>query len=136
MSKRDYYEVLGVDRGVSEGDLKKAYRKLALKHHPDKGGDAERFKAVTEAFEVLSSHSEQREREAKEEREAADWVEDKAAEDEGDEGGRSILQGRFGKLTPLAPTCKGVRPHRLEHSGGCSLETPIYPSLLIRKDNN
>ena len=58
MSKRDYYEVLGVDRGVSEGDLKKAYRKLAMECHPDRNPDdpvaEERFKEVSEAYAVLS----------------------------------------------------------------------------------
>lgn len=58
MSKRDYYEVLGVDRGVDEGGLKKAYRKLALQFHPDRNPDddtaEERFKEVSEAYAVLS----------------------------------------------------------------------------------
>ncbi len=58
MAKRDYYEVLGVDRNAAEGDLKKAYRRLAMKHHPDRNpGDSaaeESFKEVKEAFEVLS----------------------------------------------------------------------------------
>jgi molecular chaperone DnaJ len=57
MSKRDYYEVLGVDRGASEDDVKSAYRKLAMKYHPDRNPDdnsaEDNFKEVTEAYEVL-----------------------------------------------------------------------------------
>ena len=56
--KRDYYEVLGAGRGASEADLKKAYRKMAIKYHPDQNpGNAEaeaKFKEVNEAYEVLS----------------------------------------------------------------------------------
>ena len=57
MSKRDYYEVVGVDRGASATDLKKAYRKLAMRFHPDRNPDdpdAERsFKELNEAYDVL-----------------------------------------------------------------------------------
>lgn len=49
-----YYKTLGVDKDASASQIKKAYRKMAMTHHPDKGGDEERFKEITTAFEVLS----------------------------------------------------------------------------------
>ncbi len=59
MSKRDYYEILGLSKGAGEEDIKKAYRKLAIKYHPDKNPDdksaEEKFKEAAEAYEVLSS---------------------------------------------------------------------------------
>ena len=58
MAKRDYYAVLGVNRDASEDDIKKSYRKLAMKHHPDRNPDEkgaeEKFKEAKEAYEVLS----------------------------------------------------------------------------------
>lgn len=55
MSKRDYYEVLGVGKSASADELKKAFRSAAIQHHPDKGGDEAKFKEVNEAYEVLSN---------------------------------------------------------------------------------
>ena len=58
MSKRDFYEILGVSKDVDKKELKKAYRKVAMKHHPDRNeGDKaseEKFKEASEAYEVLS----------------------------------------------------------------------------------
>lgn len=59
MEKRDYYEVLGVSRGSSSQDIKKAYRKLAMQYHPDRNPDSpeaeDKFKECSEAYEVLAS---------------------------------------------------------------------------------
>lgn len=54
MAKRDYYEILGLTKDASDADIKKAYRKKAIEHHPDKGGDENIFKEVAEAYETLS----------------------------------------------------------------------------------
>ncbi len=58
MAKRDYYEVLGLERGASDDEIKKSYRRLAMKYHPDRSPDdvqaEEKFKEGTEAYEVLS----------------------------------------------------------------------------------
>ena len=58
MAKRDYYEILDVARNASDDEIKKAYRKLAMKYHPDRNQDnpsaEEKFKEVKEAYEMLS----------------------------------------------------------------------------------
>ena len=51
---KDYYKVLGVDRQADDRTLKKAYRREAMKHHPDKGGSEEKFAEIGQAYEVLT----------------------------------------------------------------------------------
>ncbi|MBU2577220.1 molecular chaperone DnaJ [Patescibacteria group bacterium] len=51
---KDYYQILGISRDASSEEIKKAYRKLAHKYHPDKGGDEKKFKEINEAYQVLS----------------------------------------------------------------------------------
>ncbi len=66
MVKRDYYEVLGVERNATEEDLKKSYRKLARQFHPDTCGDQEKkvaeekFKEISEAYAILSDQEKRR----------------------------------------------------------------------------
>jgi len=57
---KDYYQILGVDKNASEEDIKRAFRKLAHQHHPDKGGDPEKFKEINEAYQVLGDPQKRR----------------------------------------------------------------------------
>jgi molecular chaperone DnaJ len=58
MAKRDYYEILGIGKNATEDDIKKAYRKMAMKYHPDRNPDSKdaesKFKEAKEAYEMLS----------------------------------------------------------------------------------
>lgn len=58
---KNYYETLGVEKKATQDDIKKAFRKLAQKYHPDKGGDEAKFKEITEAYSVLSDERRRRE---------------------------------------------------------------------------
>ena len=51
----DYYKTLGVNRNASQSDIKRAFKKQAMKHHPDKGGDPKQFQQLNEAYEVLGN---------------------------------------------------------------------------------
>ena len=54
MPQKNFYDVLGVSRDASDKEIKTAFRKLAQKYHPDAGGDEQKFKEISEAYETLS----------------------------------------------------------------------------------
>src|SRR4051812_33835460 len=56
-TKRDYYEILGVSKEASADEIKKAFRRAAIEHHPDRGGDEAKFKEINEAYEILKEPS-------------------------------------------------------------------------------
>lgn len=57
---KSYYDILGVNRNATQEEIKKAYRKLSLKNHPDKGGDVDKFKEISTAYDILSNESTRR----------------------------------------------------------------------------
>src|SRR5262245_32089025 len=59
-SKKDYYAVLGVDKDASKVDIDRSYKRMASKHHPDRGGSEERMKQLNEAYSVLKDSSARR----------------------------------------------------------------------------
>ncbi len=61
MAQKNFYEILGVSRKATQDEIKKAFRKLAVKHHPDAGGDEEKFKEISEAYETLSDEAKREE---------------------------------------------------------------------------
>ena len=93
MSKRDYYEVLGVERGADKKDIKKKYRSLANKYHPDKNPNnseaLEKFKEIAEAYEILSSD---------EKREAYDRFGHEGLNGQGGHGGAGGFSDIFGDV--------------------------------------
>jgi molecular chaperone DnaJ len=80
---KDYYSTLGVEKSATQDDIKKAFRKLAQKHHPDKGGDEAKFKEITEAYSTLSDEKRRREY-------------DTRGQFSGNNSGQSNYQGGFG----------------------------------------
>ena len=130
MSTRDYYDVLGVDRNAKEDELKKAYRKLAMKYHPDRNPDdssaSEKFKEATEAYEILSNSSK---------RSAYDQFGHQGVDSSGFASGRSatdafndIFGDIFGDVFGGDPFSRSRRSNRgsdLEYSLTISLENVV-----------
>merc|ERR1711975_44600 len=81
------YKVLGVDKNATDSEIKKAYRKLAMKHHPDKGGDPDKFKEMTAAHTVLSDPDK---------RKLYDMGGEDAVENGGGGGGDDLMDMMFG----------------------------------------
>jgi len=140
-TRRDYYEVLGVQRGTSAEEIKKAYRKMALKYHPDRNaGDAEaeqKFKEVNEAYQVLSD-DEKRGLYDRYGHEALDGQGFRPAEDifssfqdmfadffGGNGGGRGSRGGRSGRGQPGRDLRTGVRLTLREAVQGAKRELEV-----------
>ena len=60
MSTESYYDILGVSETATQDEIKKAYRKKAVEHHPDKGGDEQVFKKISEAYDTVGDESKRR----------------------------------------------------------------------------
>ena len=112
MSKEDYYSLLGIDRNASNDEIKKAYRNLAMKYHPDRNqGDAEaerRFKEVNEAYEVLKDD---------EKRAAFDRF-GHAAFEQGGQGAGGFSSGGFGGFADIFDEMFGDFGSQAGSSGG------------------
>ncbi|KDN46107.1 TPR-like protein [Tilletiaria anomala UBC 951] len=89
--KKDYYKILGVEKSATDAEIKKAYRKESLKHHPDKGGDSEKFKLCSEAYSILSDDTKRRRYDA-----GADDPENEAMDPFGGMGGMGGFGGHGG----------------------------------------
>jgi DnaJ domain len=117
-SKKDYYAVLGVDKDASRGDIDRSYRRMASKHHPDRGGSEERMKQLNEAYGVLKDASARR---------AYDAV--RAPSGVGREVSRQGAKAQRPVSTPTARDV-GVFGHVL--SAGLCLAAGLFLLLLVR----
>jgi len=108
------YKLLEVDKNAGESDIKKAYRKLAVKHHPDKGGDLEKFKEITRAYEVLTDS---------EKRSKYDKYGEEGLDDTGSVGGPTdIFDAFFNNRHPDQRRGKRPKTKDVVHTLQCTLE--------------
>ncbi|CAK0894474.1 unnamed protein product [Prorocentrum cordatum] len=99
-----FYKILEVDKNANDAEIKKAYRKLAVKHHPDKGGDQEKFKEITRAYEVLSDS----EKRAKYDRFGEEGLEDGGGGGDPSDIFEAFFGGGGGSYTNMCKVCKCV----------------------------
>ncbi|MDO8466639.1 MAG: DnaJ C-terminal domain-containing protein [bacterium] len=121
---KDYYKILGVERGATEDDIKKAYRKLAHQYHPDKsGGSADKFKEINEAYQILSN------KEKKEQFDRFGRVHD------GQTGGSP-----FGNGSPFGSNFEfgfGFDPSNIDDMGNVSeIFEAFFEGMGVKKRNN
>lgn len=116
-SKKDYYAVLGVDKHASQVDIDRSYKRLASKHHPDRGGSEERMKQLNEAYGVLKDSSVRR-----------SYDETRRTRPSGAPGFVRVARS----TRPTAPTARdvGVFGHVL--SAGLCLAAGLFLLLLVR----
>ena len=129
MSKRDYYEVLGVAKDVSAKDLKKAYRREAMKHHPDRNPGDEaaeaKFKEAGEAYEVLSDENKR----AAYDRHGHAGVDGQAGH--GGFGGGGGFGDIFGDVFGDTTTLLNNHNHKFEHDWHPNEHGHTYFALLL-----
>ncbi|KAG6968000.1 hypothetical protein JG687_00003976 [Phytophthora cactorum] len=122
-----FYEALGVSKTATAAEIKKAYRKLALKNHPDKGGDPELFKTITVAYEVLSDP---------EKRELYDQYGEEGLQNGGGGADASDLFSQFfrgqGGRRPRGPQKGEDLTHPLKHLDGRHLHIKTRPGEIIK----
>jgi len=119
-----YYGALGVSKTATQSEIKKAYRKLAVKHHPDRGGDAEQFKKISQAYEVLSDE---------EKRKLYDTYGEDAAQQEGFASPNDIFSQFFGNSShfPFQTHHTQTKQRRVVQNIPITLEQ-IYKGTKIR----
>lgn len=134
----DYYNILGVNKNASPDDIKKSYRKMSLKHHPDrKGGDSDMFKKINEAYEVLSDPSKKRQYDVTGSAEGNPFMGGMAGggmPPDIDQIFSSIFSGRFPGMPGMHPNMHPGMPNvRVFHNGRPMFNQIQKPPIIAKK---
>lgn len=133
---KNYYEVLGVDKKATKEDIKKAFRKLAQKHHPDKGGDESTFKQITEAYSTLADDRKRREYDSYGQTFAGQGPQGGAYDFSGFQGQGGVefdISDLFGDLGDIFGASRGGRRVRRGRDISIDVEIPFTESILGSK---